>query len=76
MWIFCSNFVAEKEAILKSVEHLTEVFDKKPRKAQDIFIFTDSLSALQSLESGEMGNRDISQMKIAFDHLINSHKVQ
>ena len=43
---FCSNFVAEKEAILKSVEHLTEVFDKEPRKAQDIFIFTDSLSAL------------------------------
>ena len=73
---FCSNFVAEKEAIARSISHLTDTFDRDPKKAQNIVIFTDSLSALQSLESGEMGNKDISQMKIGFDHLMNRHKVQ
>jgi len=67
---------SEKEAIAKSISHITSTFDNKPEETCDIVIFTDSLSALQSLESGDMGNKEISQLKIAIDHLINSHGIQ
>ena len=73
---FCSNFVAEKTAIIKSINHITEAFNNAHRNTADIVLFTDSLSALQSLESGEMGNKDISELKIAIDHLITTHNVK
>ena len=73
---FCSNFVAEKVAILDALKHVTNSFEKAPNKVKDVVIFTDSLSALQALESGEMSCKDISQIIIACDYLISKYGIQ
>ena len=50
---------------------------KSPQnKVKDVVIFTDSLSALQALESGEMSCKDISQIIIACDYLISKYGIQ
>ena len=72
---FCSNFVAEREAITEVLKHVTNTFDRTRDEIKDIVIFTDSLSALQALESGEMDNQEISKLTIACDHLMNRHSI-
>ena len=56
-------------------KRLTNTFDNDKDKVKDIVIFTDSLSALQALESGEMGNQEISKLIIACDYLMNRHSI-
>ena len=73
---FCSNFTAEKEAISQVLKHITGTFEKAPNKTKNIVIFSDSLSALQELESGEMDNKEMSQIMIACDHLISNYDIQ
>ena len=73
---FCSNFVAEKQAISEVLKHVSNSFDKAPNKVKDLIIFTDSLSALQELESGEMRCKDISQIVIACDNLFKKYGIQ
>ena len=69
---FSSNFVAEQlaiEAALKSVENKITLL-AEPRN--NVIIFTDSLSTLQSLESGKYENKQMS--KIA--NIVNNLKVK
>ena len=73
---FCSNFVAEKEAIIEALKHVTNSFEKAPNKVKDVVIFTDSLSALQELENGKMSCKYISQISIACDNLINKYDIK
>ena len=73
---FCSNFVAEKEAIIEALKHVTNSFEKAPNKVKDVVIFTDSLSALQELENGKMSCKAISQIIIACDNLINKYDIK
>ena len=48
----CSNYQAEITALEVALYHLRSLFDTFPSKAQNIVIFTDSMSALQALEDG------------------------
>ena len=48
---YCSNYVAEIQAMNKAVEILNSEFTNNAQHPENIVIFTDSLSALQDLES-------------------------
>ena len=73
---FCSNYVAEKEAITQAITHIQEMFDNNPDDTKDVIIFTDSLSALQGLENGESGDKDLSKLTMKIDQLMSKHKIQ
>ena len=48
---YCSNYVAEIQAMNKAVEILNSEFTNNAQHPVNIVIFTDSLSARQDLES-------------------------
>ena len=73
---FCSNYVAEKEAITQSITHIHEMFDENPDDIRNIVIFTDSQSALQALESGECGDQSLSKLTTKIDCLMSKHETQ
>ena len=49
-----SNYEAENVAIQKALEHLDKRFEENPSSAKNIVLFTDSMSALQNMESGDL----------------------
>ena len=50
----CSNYDAEVCALRKAIDHLQKQFDENPPTATSAVILTDSLSALEGLESGDL----------------------
>ena len=72
---FCSNFVAEKEAITQSVKHINNMFETQSNQTS-IVIFTDSLSTLQALESEAGGDKYLTNLTLEIDRLICNHDVQ
>ena len=73
---FCSNYVAEKEAITQAITHIHDMFDDHPNLVRDIVIFTDSQSALQALENGQSGDKSLSRLTMKFDQLMSKHETQ
>ena len=55
---------------------MNTVFDAFPSKAQNIVIFTDSLSALQALESGNHCSAELAQINLDTNQLMTSHEVR
>ena len=72
---FCSNYVAEQEAISKACLKIQKSFQSTPSLVSDVVIFTDSLSTLQSLESGRDDNGTMSQMTYNINSLISIYNV-
>ena len=72
---FCSNFIAEQQAITNTANHINYVFDIKPHLLTDVVIFTDSLSTLEKLESGTDVNKDLTQLIWSLHHLISRHNI-
>ena len=59
---FCSNYIAEQQAMTNAANHLNMHFDSYPLSVTNIVIFTDSLSTLQALESGTDVTKDITHL--------------
>ena len=73
---FCSNYVAEQRAIDIAITHINQKFDTSPISTSNIVIFTDSLSTLQSLESGRGTDRESTLLTQNLHHLMNQHPVE
>ena len=73
---FCSNFVAEEQAITNTANYITYAFDKNPTLTTDIVIFTDSLSTLQKLESGTDVNKELEKLIWSLHNLMRRHQVR
>ena len=72
----CSNYQAEITALEVALYHLRSIFDMFPSKAQNIVIFTDSMSALQALEDGGHCKTEFAQIIQDTNHLITSHCIR
>ena len=72
---FCSNYAAEQQAIDSATTHLNHRFDSVPGSTTNVVIFTDSLSALQTLESGRGTDRETTLLRQNLHHLMNHHSV-
>ena len=72
---FCSNYAAEQQAIDSATTHLNHRFDSVPGSTTNVVIFTDSLSALQTLESGRGTDRETTLLRQNLHHLMNQHSV-
>lgn len=73
---FCSNYEAEVTALETAVYQLKTVFDTYPSRAQNIVIFTDSMSALQSLEGNDRSRADMAKIILDVDELMTSHNIK
>ena len=73
---FCSNFIAEEQAIINTANYITYIFDKNPTRTTDIVIFTDSLSTLPKLESGTDVNKELKQLIWSLHNLMRRHQVR
>ena len=72
---FSSNYIAEQRAIEAALGSLTDTFDTHPETRNNVIVFTDSLSALQSLESGKYENREMSDIALSINHLIQKYGI-
>ena len=59
---FCSNYIAEQQAITNTADHINLHFSTNPSSVTDIVIFTDSLSTIEALESGCDASKDITDL--------------
>ena len=66
---FSSNFVAEQKAIEAALQSVKDKFDSLTEPGNNVVIFTDSLSTLQSLESGKYENKEMSKIAEIINHL-------
>ena len=73
---FCSNFIAEQQAITNTANHINYLFDTKPHLLTDLVIFTDNLSTLYKLKSGTDVNKDLTQLIWSLHHLISRHNIR
>ena len=73
---FCSNYVAEQEAINNTITDIKSKFDTSPETATNIVIFTDSISALQALDSEQDTSRETSKMSQLLNKLMNEHPIK
>ena len=73
---FCSNYAAEQEAISKACLQIQKRFQDTPSLISNVVFFTDSLSTLQSMESGKTDDRTISQMNYNLNSLISIYNVE
>ena len=73
---FCSNYVAEQEAISKACTQIHQTFQSYPSLVSNVVIYTDSLSTLQSLESGKSDNQTMSQMTNSISNLMSIYKIK
>ena len=73
---FCSNYVAEQQAIDTAVTHINHTFDTTPGTINNIVIFTDSLSTLQTLESGRGTDRETTLLQQNLHHLMSNHPAE
>ena len=73
---FCSNFVAEQEAILQATSHIKNTFETSPHLATNIVIFTDSLSTIQTLENLRDESKEISQITYNIHQLMYNYNTE
>merc|ERR1719239_740300 len=72
---FCSNYVAEQEAIDISITDITNSFDISPETKCNVVIFTDSISALQALMNEQDTSKETSKLALNLNHLIHKHQI-
>ena len=72
---FSSNYTAEQKAIEAAVGSIEDTFNTTPELVGDVVIFTDSLSALQALESGKYENKEMSNIAIKINQLIQKNGI-
>ena len=72
---FSSNYTAEQKAIEAALGSITYTFNTLPDSVRDVVIFTDSLSALQALESGKYENKEMSNIAIKINQLIQRNGI-
>ena len=74
---YCSNYTAEIKAMDKAVDTLHSQFSDKVYPPGDIVVFTDSLSALQDLEStAQTTNTDITDLSTKIDAILGDFNLQ
>ena len=74
---YCSNYTAEIKAMDKAVDTLHSQFSDKVYPPSDIVVFTDSLSALQDLEStAQTTNTDITDLSTKIDAILGDFNLQ
>ena len=74
---YCSNYTAEIKAMNNAVHILSSEFASKDQQPANVVIFTDSLSALQDLESiTQKINNDITALAQSIDTFLNSFEIQ
>ena len=71
----CSNYDAEVCALGKSIDHLQKQFDENTHIAISAVVFTDSLSALEGLESGDL-DENLLQINSKAEKLRSTHLVE
>ena len=72
---FSSNFVAEQQAIEAALQSVQNKFASLTEPRNDIVIFTDSLSTLQTLESGKLDNKEMSKITKSISFLIDNYGI-
>ena len=73
---FCSNYDAEAEAILKSLDFISSQFEFDLKEKNNIVIFTDAKYVLQSLEGSSSSDAKIKDIIYIADKLITSYNVE
>ena len=73
---FCSNYIAEQQAITNAVTHINFHFENNPQQKTDTIIFTDSLSTLDALENGSDVSKDITHLKWSLHNLMSRHNTR
>ena len=72
---YCSNYVAEQEAISKACIQIQKKFENFPSLVTNIVFYTDSLSTLQALESGKSENKAMSELISNISQLMSNFNV-
>ena len=70
-----SNYEAEVCAMRNALDHLQKQYDDNPSSATSAVIFTDSLSALEAMESGDL-DEDLLQITHRIERLKSTHLVE
>ena len=73
---FCSNYIAEQQAITNAADHINFHFSTNPSSVTDIVIFTDSLSTIEALESGSDTSKDFTHLTWSLHNLISRHNTR
>ena len=73
---FCSNYIAEQQAITNAADHINFHFSTNPSSVTNIVIFTDSLSTIEALESGSDTSKDITHLTWSLHNLISRHNTK
>ena len=73
---FSSNFIAEQQAITNTANHINILFDTSQQPKNNVVIFTDSLSTLQTLATGKDVTKDITHLIWAMHNLMDRHHVK
>ena len=68
---FCSNYIAEQQAITNAAEHINFQSSTYPSSVTVIVIFTDNLSTIESLESGSHTSKDFTHLTWSLHDLIS-----
>jgi ribonuclease HI len=71
-----SNYQAEITALEFALYRLKSIIDMSPSKAQNIVIFTDSMSTLQALEDGGHCKTECAHIIQDTNHFITSHRIR
>ena len=72
----CSNYDAESEAILKSLDFVSSQFEGKLKEENNVVIFTDAKSVLQSLENDRTSDARIKEIMNKADKLMTSYNIE
>ena len=70
-----SNYEAEAEAIDASLLNISKHFRDRTKTPNNIIIFSDAKSVLQSLESGKIDNTSVKSLTKTIDTFITDHSV-
>ena len=73
---FCSNYIAEQQAITNAITFINYYFDNNPQDITNTIIFTDSLSTLDALENGSDVSKDITHLKWSLHNLMSRHNTR
>ena len=77
MWKVLLQLVAELQAMNKAIQILSTEFTNDAQHPANIVIFTDSLSALQDLEScSQKTSTDLTALAQNLDALLSTFKIQ
>ena len=72
----CSNYEAEITALICAVELTHQHFSQSDHQTSNLVIFTDSLSALQALESYSTSqDRDIGKLAKSLNNLLTNYDI-